>query len=198
MFQLPHATRISGENTYRRAGLTRTAVGATTALLTASLLLWPAVAARAATPTCLGQPATVVGSSGDDNPLLGTSGDDVIVGRAGNDVIRGRGGKDLICGNGGADTLDGGDGADTMQGGDGDDTLTGGAGDDRFLGGAGKDTADYSQSYFPSAADGVTVNLATGQASGDGADQLTGVEGVKGSDYGSDILTASDAGSTLD
>jgi Ca2+-binding RTX toxin-like protein len=198
MFQLPHATRISGENAYQRAGFTRTAVAATTALLTAGLLLWPAVAARAATPTCLGQAATIVGTSGDDNPLLGTSGDDVIVGRGGDDVIRGRGGNDLICGNAGADTLEGGDGADTMQGGDGDDTLSGGAGDDRFLGGAGVDTADYSQFYMPSPTEGVNVNLATGQATGEGADHLTGVEGVKGSDYTSDILTASDAGSTLD
>src|SRR5207247_7800896 len=83
-------------------------------------------------------------------------------------------------------------------GGDGDDTLAGGAGDDRFLGGPSEDTADYSQFYMPSPSDGVNVNLATGQATGEGADQLTGVEGVKGSDYTNDILTASDAGSTLD
>jgi len=42
------------------------------------------------------------------------------------------------------------------------------------------------------------VSLATGRATGEGADRLAGVEGVKGSDYGSDVLTASDAGSTLD
>ena len=125
-----------------------------------------------------------MGTSGDDNPLPGTSGDDVIVGRGGDDVIRGGGGNDLICGSGGADTV---------RGGDGDDTLSGGAGDDDVLGGAGEDTAVYSQSPT-----GVNVNLATGQATGEGADQLTGVERVSGSDYGSDILRASDAGSTLD
>jgi hypothetical protein len=146
----------------------------------------------------LGQAATIVGTSGDDNPLLGTSGDDVIVGRGGDDVIRGGGGNDLICGNAGADTLQGGGGGDRTQGGDGDDTLSGGAGDDGLLGGAGEDTADYSQFYMPSPTDGLNVNLATGQATGEGTDQLSGVEGVKGSDYTSDILTASDAGSTLD
>jgi Ca2+-binding RTX toxin-like protein len=199
MFQLPRATRISGENTHQRPGLTRTIVAASTALLTTGLLLWPAVAARAATPTCLGRAATIVGTSGDDNPLVGTSADDVIVGRGGDDVIRGGAGNDRICGNGGADTLEGGGGADTLQGGDGNDTLTSGVGDDRFLGGAGEDRADYSQAYFPSEyLDGVNVNLATGDATGEGADRLAGVEGVKGSDYGSDILTASDAGSTLD
>jgi Ca2+-binding RTX toxin-like protein len=137
----------------------------------------------------LGRAATIVGSSGDDDPLLGTSGDDVIVGRGGNDVIRGEGGNDLICANRGSDTL---------RGGGGDDSLSGGAGNDRFLGGFGEDTADYSQSYFPSTADGVNVNLATGEATGEGVDRLIGLEGVKGSDYGSDILTASDAGSMLD
>ena len=180
MFRMRHATRMTGENTYQPGGLASTAVAATTALLAAGLLLWPADAARAATPTCSGRAATIVGTSGDDNPLPGTSGDDVIVGRGGDDVIRGGGGNDLICGKGGADTL------------------SGDAGDDDLLGGVGEDVADYSQSYFPSTADGVNVNLGTGQATGEGTDQLTGIEGVNGSDYGSDILTASDAGSTLD
>ena len=160
MFRMRYATRMSGENTFRRGRLASTAVAATAAMLTASLLLWPAGSARAATPTCLGQAATIVGSSGDDDPLLGTSGDDVIVGRGGNDVIRGDGGNDLICANRGSDTL---------RGGGGDDSLSGGAGNDRFLGGFGEDTADYSQSYFPSTADGVNVNLATGAGDGRGS-----------------------------
>jgi Ca2+-binding RTX toxin-like protein len=179
MLQMRHAARMSGENIYRR-GLANIAAAATTALLTAGVLLWPTVAVRAATPTCSGRAATIVGTSGDDDPLLGTPGDDVIVGRRGDDVIRGGGGNDLICGKRGADTL------------------SGGAGDDHLLGETGEDIADYSQAYFPSTADGVNVDLATGQATGEGGDQLTGIEGVKGSDYGSDILTASDEGSTLD
>jgi hypothetical protein len=182
MFQLHHFARVSGGDTHRPASLTSTAIAATIALLTVTLL-WPENAARAATPTCLGQAATVVGTSADDT-LPGTPGDDVIVGRRGDDVIRGGGGNDLICGNGGADTL---------RGGDGDDTLSGGARKDDLLGGAGEDTADYASSTS-----GVNVNLATGQATGEGTDRLRGIGRVHGSDYGGDLLTASDAGSTLD
>jgi Ca2+-binding RTX toxin-like protein len=197
MLRPPHATRIDRENAPDRASLRRTAVSATTAFLIASLCLWP-VAARAATPTCLGKTATIVGTAGDDEPLPGTSGDDVIVGRGGKDVIQGRGGNDRICGNGGVDTLQGGRGDDRLQGGGGDDTLLSDIGDDRFLGGAGNDVVDYSQAYFTSKSDGLKVNLATGRAKGEGADRLAGVEGVKGSGYGNDVLTASDAGSMLD
>jgi Ca2+-binding RTX toxin-like protein len=139
-----------------------------------------------------------VGTAGDDDPLLGTSGDDVIVGLGGSDVIRGRGGIDRICGNGGVDTLQGGRGDDRLQGGANDDTLLSEVGDDRFLGGSGNDVVDYSQAYFTSKSDGLKVNLATGRAKGEGADRLAGVEGVKGSGYGNDVLTANDAGSMLD
>ena len=175
----------------------RTAVSATTAFLIATLSLWP-VPAQAAAPTCLGRAATIVGTTGDDDPLPGTSGDDVIVGRGGNDVIQGRGGNDRICGNGGVDTLQGGRGDDRLQGGGGDDTLLSEVGDDRYLGGTGIDVADYSQAYFTSKSDGLKVNLATGRAKGEGADRLASVEGVIGSGYGNDVLTANDAGSMLD
>src|SRR3954462_11837305 len=42
-------------------------------------------------PTCDGETATIVGSSGDDT-LHGTSGDDVIVAKRGDDIVKGRGG----------------------------------------------------------------------------------------------------------
>jgi Ca2+-binding RTX toxin-like protein len=167
----PHAGPIGAENANARAaGRTKTALFAATSLLVTGVLLWPAIAAQAATPSCFGQTATIVGTSGDDNPLSGTSGDDVIVGLGGDDLIQGGAGNDLM----------------------------GGDGDDKLNGGTGVDMADYSQFYMPSPSDGVNVNLATGRATGEGADQLTRVEGVKGSDYTSDILRANDAGSTLD
>ena len=62
--------------------------------------------AAQAPPKCLGKPATIVGTNGNDT-LNGTAGPDVIVGRAGNDTIRGRGRNDLICGNKGADRVQG-------------------------------------------------------------------------------------------
>ncbi len=84
MFRPQHATRTLGGNLRDRASLRRTTASTTIVLLIASLSLWP-VPARAAAPTCLGRAATIVGTAGVDDPLPGTSGDDVIVGRGGND-----------------------------------------------------------------------------------------------------------------
>ncbi|HWI44364.1 MAG TPA: lipase family protein [Nocardioides sp.] len=92
----------------------------------------------AATPTCEGRPATIVGTAGRDR-LLGTAGNDVIVGLGGGDTIRGRGGKDRICGRGGADRIRGGSGADRIRGGRGNDVIRGGPGKDRIRGGPGRD-----------------------------------------------------------
>jgi Ca2+-binding RTX toxin-like protein/subtilisin-like proprotein convertase family protein len=120
----------------------------------------------AATPPlfCQGRLATLDGTAGNDT-LNGTSGDDVIAGGGGDDLIQGGGGDDLICG---------GDGADTLLGGPGDDTL---------LGGSGSDTASYG-----GATNGVMVDLAAGQSTGQGTDVLTSVENVIGSKFGDEIL----------
>lgn len=105
------------------------------------------VDAVAGPPKCMGEPATIVGTAGDDQ-LSGTAGDDVIVGRGGNDTIYGRGGDDIICAGPGDDTVYGGTGNDILLGASGNDTLEGNAGDDilkgkkgedRLLGGAGWD-----------------------------------------------------------
>ncbi len=83
----------------------------------------PSQAAQAATPTCLGHKATIVGTSGNDR-IIGTSGRDVIVGRGGDDLILGLGGDDIICGNGGHDVINamGGTGsAQPLDGGPGKD-----------------------------------------------------------------------------
>ena len=101
-----------------------------------------------ATPTCMGQPATKVGTDAA-NTINGGSGADVIVGLGGADKIDGRGGKDVICGGLGNDRLTGGTGLDKLDGGDGADLLyvrdsakdliiKGGAGTDR----ARKDASD--------------------------------------------------------
>ena len=88
---------------------------------------------------CLGQPATIVGTPGND-VLVGTPGDDVIVGLGGNDAIDGKGGDDLLCGDEGDDTIRGGLGNDRIDGGLGNDSINGGPGNDTIFGGAGRDT----------------------------------------------------------
>ncbi|MGH1491081.1 MAG: SdrD B-like domain-containing protein [Acidimicrobiales bacterium] len=118
--------------------------------------------------TCLGLPATIVGTNLGET-ILGTPGDDVIVGLGGRDTILGLGGNDTICagtgndtvrsgpgedrvdgedgndriyGESDADEIDGGPGNDRIYGDDGDDELRGGSGNDRVEGGDGDDVID--------------------------------------------------------
>jgi Ca2+-binding RTX toxin-like protein len=131
-------------------------------------------------PTCLGEPATIVGTEGNDN-LTGTGGDDVIASLGGDDVVVGGGGLDLICGGDGNDTLIATTGANSFFDGA---MISGDAGDDRIQ--ASSDAlvlADYEGSPAP-----VTVDLVTGKASGWGADTLIRVQYVYGS-YFDDSLT---------
>ena len=53
---------------------------------------------------CAGEPATIVGTSGDDR-LRGTDGRDVVAARGGDDVVRGLSGDHVPCGGRGADRL---------------------------------------------------------------------------------------------
>ena len=117
----------------------------------------------------------VLGTEGNDVPLVGTGAADLIDGEAGNDVIDGLGGADIILGGegddlvfgrGGADTILGGDGVDTLNGNGGGDTLAGGEGADTLNGGGGADTLD-------------------GQA---GSDTLNGGGGADTYVFASDIL----------
>lgn len=71
---------------------------------------------------CLGAPATINGTPGDD-VINGTPGPDVIAGGPGNDTIDGKGGSDVICGDTGADTITA-DGNDLIFGGDATDRIT--------------------------------------------------------------------------
>ncbi len=166
-----------------------------------------------APPTCAGAAATIVGTAGDD-VIDGTAGVDVIVGGDGDDTINGLEGNDLICGGAGDDQVDGvagddrvsGDrGLDTLAGGDGDDRLdgtadddflTGGAGDDVLVGAAGNDelvgdagvdTADFSASPA-----GVSVDLVTHLANGEGLDGLSAIENLVGTGF--DDTLAGDTG----
>jgi uncharacterized repeat protein (TIGR01451 family) len=90
-------------------------------------------------PSCQGQTATIVGTTGNDGLINGTEGPDVIVALAGNDTIEAKGGADLICAGDGADTVFAGDGDDDIYGDRGADGLFGGAGNDYIEGGPGND-----------------------------------------------------------
>jgi Glycosyl hydrolases family 16/RTX calcium-binding nonapeptide repeat (4 copies) len=105
-------------------------------------------ASAAASPTCLGHKATIVGTKAADH-LVGTAARDVIVAGRGHDWISARQGNDLACGGPGLDELFLGRGADKgasgrgndrIEGGDGQDVLNGGEGTDFVDGGAGTDT----------------------------------------------------------
>src|ERR687894_52395 len=82
------------------------------------------------TATCEGETATIVGTAGNDNNIVGTSGRDVIAALGGNDRISALGGNDLVCGGGGHDQIDGGAGADRLFGHSGVDNIVGGTGND--------------------------------------------------------------------
>jgi Ca2+-binding RTX toxin-like protein len=146
------------------------------------VVLGASASAGATYPTCLGEPATIVGTDGNDH-LTGTDGNDVIAALGGDDVVNGGGGLDMICGGDGNDTLVATTGGnwffDAAM-------ISGDAGDDRIQG--AKDTlveASYEGSPEP-----VNVNLTTGAETGWGNDTLVGVTVVDGSRL-NDVLTGS-------
>lgn len=101
--------------------------------------------------------------------------------------------RDILTGGDGNNKLIGGDGDDDLNGGDGKDTLIGGAGADNFDGGDGNaDIVSYKD-----AAEGVTVDLATGGTAGEAAgDTYVNVEMVYGTQF-DDTITGDEANNRL-
>ncbi|MGB0497779.1 MAG: PA14 domain-containing protein [Rubricella sp.] len=134
------------------------------------------------------------GGAGNDS-LAGGIGSDTLTGGSGFDLLDGGGGDDLLDGGADDDLLLGGYGADTLIGGDGADLLEGGYGADVIHGGQadGTDTNPFDLLSYETSLIGVTVNLATGTASGGAAegDTWTGIEWLAGS-RGDDALTGDD------
>ena len=91
----------------------------------------------------------------------------------------------MVDGDEGNDTLEAGVGADTVRGGAGNDGIDAGAGDDLMAGGAGDDSINGSggpdTATFADSAAGVTVNLATETATGQGSDTVENIDNVIGS-----------------
>lgn len=117
--------------------------------------------------------------------LTGSRLTDRLIGDGGDNRLSGEAGDDYLDGLGGDDHLLGGAGADRLKGGDGDDVLEGGAGADQLEGGDGFDMLSYAGS-----ADGVTVRLKQGTASGGDAegDVFSGVEGLVGSAHDDTLI----------
>jgi Ca2+-binding RTX toxin-like protein len=148
--------------------------------------------------------ATISGSGGSNtlNDTIGGGnyfdafgGADTVNADDGNDSIFGGTGNDRLFGGTGNDSLFGGNDIDSLDGGDGNDTLFGGTddsgGNDTLRGGAGFDYVSYS-----SVTGGVTVNLGTGVATGEGTDDIFEVEGVIGS-QGADSITGNGSANRL-
>jgi Ca2+-binding RTX toxin-like protein len=156
------------------------------ALAAAALVLGvSASSASAPWPTCLGEPATLVGTDGNDT-ITGTSGDDVIAVLGGDDVVVSGGSSDydLVCGGDGNDSLISTAGGEAFIEWT---VVSGDAGNDRIQGNRETITeADYEESPEP-----VTVNLGAGTESGWGNDTLIRVDIADGSQF-NDVLTGSD------
>ena len=148
----------------------------------------------------------------DNDTLVATAGGDALDGGAGLDTVdysarppavvvnltagtgSSSGDIDLITtvenvtGGTGNDLLTGDAAVNTLDGGDGDDRLRGFAGADTLLGGNGVDTVDYATFFPTNGRIGVVVNLAAGEAVGDGADSLVLIENAKGSSFDDRLL----------
>ncbi|NGN45005.1 hypothetical protein G6N74_28520 [Mesorhizobium sp. CGMCC 1.15528] len=134
------------------------------------------------------------------------SSDDIVIGANGNDRLDGGEGWDWISGGGGDDILTGGTEADVLMGGAGNDTLNGGFDLDYLDGGAGADVLnggpdplDWDTAGYAKSNAAVTINLATGAASGGHAagDQLNGILNLVGSAF-NDQLTGNEYRNTLE
>ena len=111
------------------------------AIALVSALAFLGAPGAAASQTCFGHKATIVGTNGDDH-LVGTAARDIIVAGRGRDRVSARGGNDLVCGGPGSDKLFLGRGADKANGGRGADSIEGFTGNDHIKGRGGQDFLD--------------------------------------------------------
>jgi Ca2+-binding RTX toxin-like protein len=123
-------------------------------------------------------------SSGEGNDRL--KGVENVFGSPFNDRILGNDVSNFIQPFGGDDFVDGAGELDIVFDGVGP-LASGSDGDDTFDGGAGLDAAAYVDAPGP-----VNANLASGKATGNGTDDLDGMEGLWGSAY-DDVLTGDSA-----
>lgn len=98
--------------------------------------------------------------------------------------VWGLGGNDRLVAIGDySNNMNGGSGNDRIEAGGGADTLTGGSGNDRLDGGTGADLVSFS-----GVSSNLTINLATGVATGEGTDTLVSIEDVIGGSKNDTIM----------
>lgn len=134
---------------------------------------------------------TVIGTAQAD-VMIGHDTDTRLYGRDGNDTISAGDGSDWLGGEEGRDLISGGAGDDYLSGGIGDDTLDGGAGDDLLEGGDGSDWALFTA--HPATVDLLILDP---QRTGDGIDQLVGIENLRGS-TGADLFQGNASANTFE
>jgi len=130
--------------------------------------------------------------TGPLNVTLGASGDATVT-IAGTDTLTniegfyGTSSNDSLTGNAEDNVFEGRDGSDILTGNDGDDTLLGGEGDDRLLGGVGNDTIDGGNDGangdwidYSGSTNAININLRADadHATGEGTDQISGIEHI--------------------
>lgn len=160
-------------------------------------------------PTCLGRPATMSGTPGNDT-LRGSRGVDVIHGMAGDDTILGLQGQDFICGGAGDDTVSFAGQTAPATAYIGETSPASGVSDlistdvENLIGGSGPDTlvGDYRANVIEGG-DGADQITAGGGADdvtgGRGDDRLVGGEGddrIVGSG-GDDVLVGDDGDDSM-
>lgn len=139
---------------------------------------------------------------GDSDSLLGGSGSDLVSGGTGADRIGLGPGRDGANGGHAGDEVSGARGNDSLFGGKGPDVLRGGPGGRDFhLAGGGGDTVDGGDGLDDTIsylfADGeVAVRLDARATGGDGVDELSDLENVRGSQF-NDRLTGNSARNLL-
>ncbi len=147
---------------------------------TATLVLGFAPAASA-TPTCFGQPATIIGTDGPDDMWHESlsPGPDVIVGLGGDDAIYAGDGDDLVCGGSGNDTVFGGNHNDRVHGDDGNDEVNGGyGGRDQLYGGIGQDWLEDNSPDVDEFNGGKGADIIRSWYSGSEQDRVNGAGGT--------------------
>jgi Ca2+-binding RTX toxin-like protein len=130
---VPNANIVFGGSGSNRT-VTITAVPAST-IRTATVTITVSDGLNTASTTI----TVVVGTTGNNAALNGTSGADLILALGGNDILNGLAGNDILCAGAGNDVVSGGDNDDTLDGDLGNDVLSGGNGNDSLSGGDNND-----------------------------------------------------------